>query len=506
MSETIPAKPTEQDRTSTGFRVWLRSRWFVAAVLAIGTMQVMIGLDGTVELLALPKMQNELRLSDSELSWVIIAYTLTFGGLLLFCGRLGDTLGRKRVFMAGVTLFTLSSAGCGIAWDAGTLVTARLLQGAAAAIIGPASVALIATTFPKGPARNAAAAVFGATAGISAVMGFVVGGALTQLEWRLAFLVNVPVGLLVLYLSRTALRETQMERMRLDATGAVLATLACTAAIFGLSMAPEKGWLSGQTIGSGVVALSALVAFVVVERNAENPIVPFDLFFDRNRLATFATIFLAGGLLFTLTVLIGLYVQNIMGYSALRAGISFIPFMLALGVGVILSSRLVTRFQPRALVIAGGIPVVGAILYSSTLHQGAPYFPNLVVPLVLAGLGIGMVNVPVSLSVIASVGVERIGPTTSIAIMLQSLGAPVVMGVVGAVVASRTRALGGISGPVRFMNPAQFHALDHGYTYGLLWLAGVAVLVGLVALFIGYTAKQVAHAQEAKAALEAEPR
>ena len=428
MSDPMPVKPTTLGRTSRYFPTRLPSRRFIAAIIAIGGMQLMATMDGTIAVVALPKIQNELGLSDAGRSWVITAYVLTFGGLMLLGGRLGDTIGRKRTFIVGVALFTIASAVCGIAWDGGTLVVARLLQGVAAAIIAPTSVALVATTFPKGPARNAAMAVLGAMGGVSAVLSLVVGGALTEVSWRLVFLVNVPIGLLVIYLARTALRETQQERMKLDATGAVLATLTCTAAVFGFSMGPEKGWLSATTIGSGVVALGAFVAFAVVERTAENPIVPFDLFFDRNRLATFATIFLAGGVVFTLTVLVALYVQDIMGYSALRAGVAFIPFAIAVGVGVGASSRLVTRFPPRVLVIAGGILVLGAMLYSSTLHRGIPYFPNLVVPLVVAGIGIGVANVPLALSVIAGVGVDRIGPTSAIALMLSSLGGPVVLG------------------------------------------------------------------------------
>ncbi len=463
----------------------------------------MAAMDGPIAVFALPKIQNELGLSDAGRSWVITAYVLTFGGLMLLGGRLGDTIGRKRTFIVGVALFTIASAMCGIAWDGGALVLARLLHGVAAAIIAPTCMALVATTFPKGPARNAAAAVFGAMGGVGAVMGLVVGGALTEVSWRLAFLVNVPIGLLVIYLARTTLRETQKERMKLDATGAVLATLVCTAAVFGLSMGPEKGWLSATTIGSGVVALVAFVAFVVVERTAENPIMPFSLFFDRNRLATFAAMFLAGGVLFTLTVLVALYVQNIMGYSPLRAAIGFIPFAIAMAIGTGASSRLVTRFPPRVVVIVGGILMLGAMLYGSTLNRGIPYFPNLVVPIVVGAIGIGMINVPLGLSLIASVGFDRIGPTSAIAVMLQSLGGPMVLAVIQAVITSRTLHLGGTSGPVKFMNAAQLHALDHGYTYGLLWLAGVVILLGGVALFIGYTAQQVAHAQEVKKAIDA---
>jgi hypothetical protein len=209
-------------------------------------------------------------------------------------------------------------------------------------------------------------------------------------------------------------------------------------------------------------------------------------------------VFLAGGVMFTLTVLIGLYVQDIMGYSALRAGVGFIPFVIALGVGLGLSSHLVSLFPPRVLVIAGGVLVLAAMLYGSTINGGSPYFPALVLPIVVGGFGIGMIVVPLTVSAIAGVGFDQIGPVSAIALMLQNLGGPVVLAVIQAVITSRTLYLGGTTGPVKNMDSAQLHALDHGYTYGLLWVAAVAVIVGAVALFIGYTAEQVAHAQEVK--------
>ena len=187
---------------------WLPSRRFIAAVIAIGGMQLLATMDSTVAIVALPKIQDELSLSDAGRSWVITAYVLTFGGLMLLGGRLGDTIGRKRTFIVGVALFTIASVLCGVAWDETTLVIARLLQGVGAAIASPTGLALIATTFPKGPARNAATAVFAAMTGVGSVMGLIVGGALTEVSWRLAFLVNVPIGLLMIYLARTTLRET----------------------------------------------------------------------------------------------------------------------------------------------------------------------------------------------------------------------------------------------------------------------------------------------------------
>ena len=501
------ALPTHVDHAAveqTGrYPAWLPSRRFIAAVIAIGGMQLLATMDSTVAIVALPKIQDELSLSDAGRSWVITAYVLTFGGLMLLGGRLGDTIGRKRAFIVGVALFTIASILCGLAWNEGTLVTARLLQGVGAAIASPTALALIATTFPKGPARNAATAIFAAMTGVGSVMGLIVGGALTEVSWRWAFLINIPIGILMIHLARKTLRETHREPLKLDATGAILATLGCTAAVFGFSMGPEQGWLSPITIGSGVAAGVFLLAFLYVERSADNPVVPIELFRDRNRVATFTAVFLAGGVMFTLTVLIGLYVQDIMGYSALRAGVGFIPFVIALGIGLGLSSHLVSLFPPRLLVIAGGVLVLAAMLYGSTLNGGIPYFPNLVIPITVGGFGIGMIVVPLTVSAIAGVGFDQIGPVSAIALMLQNLGGPVVLAIVQAVITSRTLYLGGTTGPVKYMDRAQLHALDQGYTYGLLWVAGVAVIVGGVALFIGYTSSQVAHAQEVKDAIDA---
>lgn len=482
---------------------WLPSWQFFSAVIVLGSMQLMAMMDSTITIIALPKIQSQLNLSDSGRSWVFIAPLLTFSGLMLLGGRVGDTIGRKRAFTVGAGLFTISSAVCGIAWNAGALITARLLQGVALAILAPTCMALVATTFPKGPQRNAAMGFFGAAAGIGSIAGLAVGGLLAEVSWRLVFWALVPIGLVALYLSRSALRETQKERLKLDTPGAVLATVVCGAAFYGSTMGPEKGWLSATTIVPAALALIGLIGFVIVERTAENPIVPFDLFFDRDRVATFVAMFLTSGVVLALTVLVAVYVQDIMGYSALQAGVSFIPFAIATGLGVAGSSQLVMWFSPRVLVITGGALVLGAMVYGSTLNGGVPYAPNLFVPIVVAGVGLGMINVPLGLSVIASVGVDRIGPTSAIALMLSGLGGPIVLAVIQAVITSRTLHLGGTTGPVKFMTAAQLHALDRGYTFGLLALAVVVVLLGGVALLIGYSAQQVAHAQEVKRALDA---
>jgi EmrB/QacA subfamily drug resistance transporter len=464
-------------------------------------MQLMVTMDGSITLVAIVKIQDEFGLTDSGRSWVLTAYLLTFGGLMLLGGRLGDTFGRKRIFIIGVALFTLASALCGLAWDESSIVVARLLHGAAAAIIAPTSLSLVATTFAKGPQRNAATAVLGAMGGVGVVTSLVVGAALTAISWRLGFLVNVPIGLAVIYLARV-MPESKQAGIKLDTAGALLATVGWISLVFGISTGPQQGWTSPATILLGAVALTAFATFAMVERRAENPVVPFSLFLDRNRTATFATIFLAGGVLIALTVLVGLYVQEIMGYSTLRMGFAFMPFVFAVATGTLVSSRVVMRVRPRLLVLAGGVPVVGAVLYGSTMNAHTAYFPNLVVMLVLAGIGIGLINVPIMLSVMASVGPELIGPASAIALTLQNLGGPVVLAVIQVVITTRTLSLGGTTGPASSMNPAQFDALDSGYTYGFLWLAVVIAIAGLIALFIGYSAQQVAVAQEAKKAMD----
>lgn len=473
------------------------------AIVAITGMQLMSTLDGTIVVVALPRMQAELDLSDAGKSWVITAYVLTFGGLLLLGGRVGDAIGHKRAFISGVGVFTIASAACGLATDGPLLIAARAVQGIGAAVAAPTGLALIATTYAVGHARNRAMAISAAMQGIGSVLGLVLGGALTVVSWRLAFLINLPIGILIIAIALTRLEETRHERLKLDVTGALLATLACTAGVLVFTQGPPRGWADPWVIGAGVAAVLLLGAFLVVERNADHPLVPRSLFTERNRVMTFISLFLAGGVLLTLTVMIGLYVQDVLGYSALRAGIGFIPFAAALGLGNVLAARVAPHVAPRWLIIGGGIFVLGAMLYGSTLTRTIPYFPDLVVPIVVGGFGIGVISVILPLCAVAEVGPREIGPVSAITLMVQNLGGPLVLVIVQAVQTSRTLYLGGITGPVAQMTPSQLDALDAGYTYSLLWVAALAVLVGISAFFIGFSAQQIAAAQHTREAVEA---
>jgi EmrB/QacA subfamily drug resistance transporter len=473
------------------------------AIVAITGMQLMATLDGTIVIVALPRMQADLDLSDAAKSWVITAYVLTFGGLLLLGGRVGDAIGHKRAFISGVGVFTIASMACGLATDGPLLIAARAVQGIGAAVAAPTGLALIATTYAVGHARNQAMAMSAAMQGLGSVLGLVVGGALTVISWRLAFLINLPIGVLIIWIALTRLEETRHERLKLDVSGALLATLACAAAVMVFTQGPPRGWVDPWVIGAGIAAVALGVAFLVVERSADHPLVPLGLFLDRNRVATFVSLFMAGGVLLTLTVMIGLYVQDVLGYSALHAGIGFIPFAVALGVGNLLTARLAPHIAPRWLIIGGGVFVLGAMLFGSTLTRTIPYFPDLLVPILIGGFGIGIISVVLPLCALANVGPREIGPVSAITLMAQSLGGPMVLVVIQAVQISRTLYLGGTTGPVADMTPAQLDALDAGYTYSLLWIAAVAVLVGISALFIGYSARQIATAQHTREAVEA---
>jgi EmrB/QacA subfamily drug resistance transporter len=473
------------------------------AIVAITGMQLMSTLDGTIVIVALPRMQADLGLTDAAKSWVITAYVLAFGGLLLLGGRIGDAVGHKRAFLSGVGVFTIASLVCGLATDGVTLIIARAVQGTGAAIAAPTGLALIATTYAVGQARNRAMAVSAAMQGIGSVLGLVLGGALTVISWRLAFLINIPIGIAISIVAVLKINETHHERLKLDVTGAILATLGCTSAVLVFTQGPPRGWVDPWVIGAGIASAIFFIVFLVIERTAAHPIVPFSVFDNRNRVMTFISLFLAGGVMLTLTVMIGLLVQDVLGYSALKAGICFVPFALAFGVGSIVAAKLAPHVAPRWLLIGSGLFVVGAMLFGSTLTRDIPYFPDLFGPIVVGGFGIGSIAVILPLCAVAEVGPREIGPVSSITLMVQNLGGPVVLVVIQAVQTSRTLYLGGTTGPVKDMSPAQLDALGLGYTYSLLWVAGVAVIVGVTAFWIGFSARQIAAAQHTREAVEA---
>ncbi|ORI18374.1 MFS transporter [Rhodococcus sp. 1168] len=491
--QSQPAAPT------TGIVYPVTTRAFGLAIIVLSGLQLMVVLDGTVANLALAPLQADLGLSDAGRNWVLTSYALAFGGLMLLGGRLGDAFGRKKMFLGGVVLFTVASLLCGLAINEATLVAARALQGVGAAVASPTAFALVATTFAPGPVRNQAIAIYAAMTGVGSIAGLIIGGALTQVSWRWIFLINVPIGIAIAILAMVSLKETAGVRLALDFPGAILGTLGCTGVVLALSEGTEMGWSSPLVIGSLLGGLILLGLFLVVERRADNPLLPFSLFANKNRVATFVAILFAGGVMFCLAAFVALFVQDILGYSPLNAGLAFVPFAFGLGAAAFITSKLVVRIQPRWLVMSGSAIMVGWLLFSVvTMNADSSYFPGILFPVIGIGFGVGMASIPLPLCAIAGVRATEIGPLTAIALVAQTLGGPVALAVVGALVTSRTISLGGTTGPATLMNETQLDALSSGYMFALFCCAVAAVVAGLAAFFIKFTPQQVAQAQAAQ--------
>ena len=457
------------DRTTTP----LSSRVLGIAIIAITGMQLMSTLDGTIVIVALPRMQAELDLSDAGKSWVITAYVLTFGGLLLLGGRVGDAIGHKRAFLSGVGVFTIASLVCGLATDGITLIVARAVQGTGAAVAAPTGLALIATTYAVGQARNRAMAVSAAMQGIGSVLG---PGARRRADRHL-LAAGVPD-------QRPDRHRHHRDRghparpRRITSGSSSTSPAHCwprwaaPSAVLVFTQGPPRGWVDPWVIGAGVAAVVFFVAFLIVERTAENPLVPFSVFDNRNRVMTFISLFLAGGVLLTLTVMIGLLGAGRAGLLR-AAGRHLLHPVRGVAFGPRQRGGRAAGAAHRAALADHRRRPVGAGRHAVRLDpdRTIPYFPDLFVPIVVGGFGIGMISVILPLCAVAEVGPREIGPVSAITLMVYNLGGPLVLVVIQAVQTSRTLYLGGTTGPVKDMTPAQLDALDHGYTYSLLWVA-----------------------------------
>lgn len=476
---------------------------FGPAILVLSGMQLLMVLDGTVAALALPRIRDALALSESGANWIISSYVLAFGGLMLLGGRLGDAFGRKRMFVVGVVAFTVTSLLCGIAWNEASLIIGRALQGASAAIAAPTAMALVATTFAPGKARSQAFAIYAAMTGVGSVAGLILGGVLTQVSWRLVFLINVPIGALVAVGAIAVLRESQGERLSLDIPGAILGTLGCTLLVLAVNEGPD-GWARPLVVGSFILGGLALIAFVIVERQAANPILPFVLFDNRSRVAALVAIFLASMIMMCMAVFISLYLQGILKYSPIQSGMAVVPFAFGLGIAAAIASKLALIIQPRWLVLVGGTIILAGCLYASSIATGSPgYFPSIALPVVVIGFGVGFAVIPLTLSVVAGVGPTEIGPLTALAQVAQNLGGAIGLVAVGAAVTSRALSEGGTTEPVERMNPTELAAQASGYGLAFACCAGIAVLAAVVVLFMRFTPAEVAEGQAAQEAANA---
>jgi EmrB/QacA subfamily drug resistance transporter len=473
-------------------------RAFGLAILVLSGLQLMVVLDGTVVIFALPRLQQEMGMSSSGAAWTVTSYGLTFAGLMLLGGRLGDRFGRKRMLMLGVGLFTFASLLCGLAQSEAMLIAARAMQGAGAAIAAPTAFALVATTFAPGKPRNQAIAIVGSMVGIGSVGGLVVGGALTQLSWRWIFLINVPIGALIILGALYQLADTEHHRSSLDVRGAVLGTLACAAIVFGATEGPELGWTSPAIIGALIGGVVLLIIFVVVERQIENPLLPWSLFNSRDRVATFLLIFLAGGVLGAMTFFVAQFLQNVLGYGPLVAGVASIPFTIGIGIGGALASKAALVVAPRWLLCGAAFVLSAGLLVGSQLDGTVNYLTTLLPLLIVMGFGVGVAMVLAPLCVLVDVPASDIGPLSAVGQMFMNLATPVFIGLLTPIAASRTMSMGGRTGKAADMNEAEIFALGSGYTLVLAVCSLVAVAAGFIALVLRFTPQQLAQAQHAQ--------
>jgi EmrB/QacA subfamily drug resistance transporter len=446
--------------------------------------QLMIILDMTVVNIALPHIQASLRFSTTSLSWVLNGYTLTSGGLLLLGGRAGDILGRRRVFIAGIGLFTLASLAGGLATTGGLLLAARAVQGAGGALASPAVLALIVTSFPEGRERTRALGIYMGVVTGGSSLGLVLGGVITEwLSWRWVLFINVPIGLAVVAIAPLFVSETPRLPGRFDLAGALSATAGVTALVYGFIRAAASGWGDRLTLAAFGAAAVLLAVFVVTETRARQPITPMRLFADASRAGSFiARLLLIAGM-FGMFYFITEFLQKIMGFSPLRAGVAFLPMTVALFAVSRLAPRLMPRVGAKPLMVAGMLPVIASMAWLWRVTPATGYWPGIFGPMLLIGLGMGLVFVPLTTASLAGVPAADSGAASGLVNMLQLAGGSLGLGVLVAVfgTASRHAASHAPAG----LNPlAALAQSQHALTHGIATAFGFAALLDVASLLV----------------------
>ncbi len=392
------------------------------ALAVISMAQLMVVLDATIVNIALPHIKTDLGFSDASLSWVVNGYTLVFGSLLLLGGRAGDLLGRRKVFISGVVLFAFASFLGGIAQSESQMLGARVLQGVGAAIASPTALSLITTTFPAGPARNRAMAVYAAMSGAGAAIGLILGGALTEISWRWTFFINVPMALIVLVLAPRVLGESRRQSGRFDLPGALTGTAGLVALVYGLTHAAPDRWGDASTIAYLVAGVVLLVAFVLVESRSSHALMPMRILADRNRGGSYVVMLMVGAALFAMFFFLSIFIQSVLGYSSLRAGVAFLPFSVGIVTAAQVASQLVNRVDPRWVAGFGILMASSGLLWLSRLTETSTYVGGLLGPIVILSLGLGLTFVPMTLTAVSGVRTEDSGIASAVLNTMQQIG------------------------------------------------------------------------------------
>ncbi|MET7603865.1 MFS transporter [Streptomyces avermitilis] len=410
------------------------------ALAVIAACQLMVVLDSTIVNIALPHIQDALKFSTTDLTWVVSAYTLTFGGLLLLGGRAGDILGRRRVFMTGILLFTLASFLGGLAQEPWQLLAARALQGVGGAIASPTSLALITTTFPEGPERNRAFGVFAAVSAGGGAIGLLAGGMLTEwLDWRWVLFVNVPIGVLIAVLAPMYISESERHPGRFDIAGALTSTAGMASLVYGFIRASEEGWRDSLTIGSFGAAVVLLLAFGFTEMRAKEPITPLKMFADRNRSGTYVIMLSLAAAMFGMFFFIVLFVQNVLDYSPIQAGLAFLPVTAAIVTGAGLSQRFLPVLGPKPFMVTGSSIVVLGLGWQTFINPDSSYLGGVLGPMLLFGFGMGLNFVTLTLTAVSGVAVHEAGAASGLLNATQQVGGSLGLSILTTVFGSASR-------------------------------------------------------------------
>ena len=468
-----------------------QTKWLALALICV--VQFMTILDIAIVNVALPSIQADLGFSQEDLQWVISAYALMFGGFLLLGGRLGDRLGRRRLFFAGILIFTVASLLAGLSWSEESLIIARALQGFGAAMLSPAALAILTATFAEGRERNIALGVWGATGGFGAAAGVLFGGILTDLlSWEWIFFVNIPVGIVALILTPVWVMESRDLRTKtFDALGAVLITSSLMVLVLGITQANRWGWGSAATWTTFAISAALLVAFLAWERGREEPLVPFSIFRVRTVLGANVTGFILGTVLFAMFLLLTLYMQLVLNMSPLETGFGYLAVAGTAIIWANVSAVLVNRVGVKPVLLIGmSLLSVGLLLFTQVSVDGS-YWTDLFPGFLVIGLGMPFVFVPVTIAAVAGVSHDQMGLASGLINTSQQIGGALGIAVLSAIATSTTS--DAISG-----GTAQPQALVDGFTRAF-WVAAIAAAVGVAAIAIFVRRSELVQAGDAAA-------
>jgi EmrB/QacA subfamily drug resistance transporter len=415
-----------------------RRKWLALGLLSV--VQFMVVLDIAIVNVALPSIQVDLGFSQENLQWVISAYALVFGGFLLLGGRAADLLGRRRIFLAGVIVFTLASRFAGLAWSEASLISARALQGLGAAVITPAALSILSTTFVEGRERNIALGVWGAVGGFGAAAGVLLGGILTDaLSWEWIFFVNIPVGVTAFILAPILLKESRDASVqRFDVPGGVLVTAGLSTLVYAITEAGRDGWLAGATLAFFAVSLTLLVSFVVWELRHPEPLMRLGILRIKTVSGANVAGFILGTALFAMFLMLTLYMQQVLGYSAMKTGVGYLAVAGTAIITSAIAAQLVTRIGVKPVLLIGMSTLTAGLVYFTQVSVGGSYLGDLLPGFLLIAVGIGFSFVPISIAALAGVQPAEAGLASGLINTSQQIGGALGIAALSTIATSRT--------------------------------------------------------------------